>query len=889
MPFGVRQPWRKILRIIAQSNARLGATQGSFRKMRGKIERELQMTIKSLQELVYHFQPEREARPIILLGAGASFRSGVPVVAEMVRQIARFSYAIKILGQSPDHATGIMEGDIQRHLQQQAWYKEGQPGEMFPHAVEELLTPSSVRRMFFSSMVSRAKGPTDGHFAIADMVQRQLVRTILTTNFDSLIEDALKTRQPHIKEVVVLNKAEGDLAAFSPYNMAQVVYLHGAFEYYRDRNSIDETKRMDDGLASKVRHMISYAPLVVIGYRGYEPSVMHHLLGEGIKDSNRYANGIFWCVRNPADIHANVHELANHLKSNFTLIQIAGFDEAMVELNSLLSGRAAYQSKTAAGAALEGTSVLKTIDLQVRNDLSMNALESDQLLAMASQYATKILKTEIKTDELERFLEAYSFAKRDEKGILRPTLGLYLLVGKDVTDRNPHLKTTVLVDGKQQIVFPGNLLKQFNDLRAFLLSEDINPVLRIKRPEGAVELKSYHERAIVELLVNFMAHRDYGSKELGVIEYQTGQHLCFRAPGGLPESVHQRLQPLGSGIFKPQRNVREVRNPVISDVFFSQGIMDKAGTGLIDVIRYMDEHYGATEFSISDGNRHVHAKLIQAQSSGDVVGKTAHPVGQREIFLTNLFPFLVLPSTVFTLPLDPQYAAKDSLPLFPEGIDEPAKSLVFVRQDGSLSSFGDFRKFKDFAKRVGYLDYMIENSVGNLLSDPDKRRLFVQLLGRHWERYLRGKAEYNFFVDYKARRAFFLPKDGEDNVFTYDSPQRKNITRAVVKKRDTPTRLEFENEGITYSVVQFGVRWAIQTKPFYVFTKSDGKTPLPGIRQTQRATRRYKFDRNKAVEADMKFWSLFLAGQKSTMDLGGPTVSDLVLSASYLEAEAMEL
>jgi hypothetical protein len=38
------------------------------------------MTIKGLQELVYHFQPDREERPIILLGAGASFRAGVPVV-----------------------------------------------------------------------------------------------------------------------------------------------------------------------------------------------------------------------------------------------------------------------------------------------------------------------------------------------------------------------------------------------------------------------------------------------------------------------------------------------------------------------------------------------------------------------------------------------------------------------------------------------------------------------------------------------------------------------------------------------------------------------------------------------------------------------------------------
>ncbi len=126
------------------------------------------------------------------------------MAAEMVRQIGRFSYAVRELGTSPEHATGIMEGDIQRYLRKQPWYKDDQPGEMFPYAVEHLLTPSVVRKMFFSLMMGRATGPTEGHFALADMVQRQLVQTILTPNFDSLIEDALMQRQPQIKEVVVV-------------------------------------------------------------------------------------------------------------------------------------------------------------------------------------------------------------------------------------------------------------------------------------------------------------------------------------------------------------------------------------------------------------------------------------------------------------------------------------------------------------------------------------------------------------------------------------------------------------------------------------------------------------------------------------------------------------
>lgn len=847
----------------------------------------MNMTIKGIQELVYHFQPDRDARPLLLLGAGASFRAGVPVAAEMVRQIARFAYAVKELGTSSEHAVGIMEGDIQRYLKQQSWFQDGHLGEMFPYAVENLLTPSSVRKAFFATIMSRTSGPTEGHEALADLVQRQLLQTVLTTNFDSLIEDALRARQPQIKSIVAINKSVGDIAAFSPYNRAQVVYLHGAFEYYRDRNSIKETSRMDETIVAKVRHMIAYAPLIVIGYRGYEPSVMEHLLGEGIDESNKYAHGVFWCVRKPDDIHENVKSFASKIGTNFTLVQIAGFDEAMAELNGLLSGRAAYQR--AGTISIGDTGSAKSYDLVVRNDLTMDSLERDQVVAMAKQYATAILKVDLKVEELERFLESYSFAKRDTAGILRPTLGLYLLAGKDVTEHNPHLKTVVLRDGKHQTVFPGNLLKQFNDLREFLLSPEINSTVRIKRQDGAVEMEAYHQRAVLELLVNLMAHRDYDSKELATIEYQTGRSLRFVTPGGLPPGVFRALGPNAQGEFTPQRNVREIRNPVISDVFFSQGIMDKAGTGLVDTIKFMQEHYGAAKFSVGKSNDHVSAMLIQAEATGDSVGQTAYPVGQREVFLTNLFPFVSLPPTLFFLPLDESYNQRPAPPFFPEGVEDPGREMVFVRHSGSLVAFADFRNYELFGKRVGYLEYVTEKPVGEFISDPNNRRTYVQLLGRHWERFLRSKGDFGFFVDYKARRAYFLPKEGADNVFVYDSPQRKNIQRAVVKKRETPTRVEFENEGITYSVVQFGDRWAVQTKPFYVFTKSDGKTPVPGVHQTRKATRRYKFDRNKAVEADMKFWSIFLAGQKSTMDLGAPSVADLVLSAKYLEAEALEL
>jgi hypothetical protein len=111
---------------------------------------------RSIEEVSGLLLPEQPVRPIFLLGAGASFTSGVPLASEMVRQIARSTLA-REKGRSPEMATDIMEGDVRRFLKRYAWGSGDSLAEMFPHAVEEALTPTTVRRQFFDQMLSRAR------------------------------------------------------------------------------------------------------------------------------------------------------------------------------------------------------------------------------------------------------------------------------------------------------------------------------------------------------------------------------------------------------------------------------------------------------------------------------------------------------------------------------------------------------------------------------------------------------------------------------------------------------------------------------------------------------------------------------------------------------------
>src|SRR5260370_7580864 len=52
----------------------------------------------TVRELIAVLNPQNEARPTVLLGAGASFSSGVPLADESVKCIARRYYAERIVG-----------------------------------------------------------------------------------------------------------------------------------------------------------------------------------------------------------------------------------------------------------------------------------------------------------------------------------------------------------------------------------------------------------------------------------------------------------------------------------------------------------------------------------------------------------------------------------------------------------------------------------------------------------------------------------------------------------------------------------------------------------------------------------------------------------------------
>jgi hypothetical protein len=103
---------------------------------------------------------------VLLLGAGASVKSGVPLAADMVSMAAIWGYC-QDHGRTFDDPT-ITRSDWWPWLSSQSWFKsDGELADQYPQAVERLLGTREDRREFFFRMLKRAQAPSAGYAALA--------------------------------------------------------------------------------------------------------------------------------------------------------------------------------------------------------------------------------------------------------------------------------------------------------------------------------------------------------------------------------------------------------------------------------------------------------------------------------------------------------------------------------------------------------------------------------------------------------------------------------------------------------------------------------------------------------------------------------------------------
>ena len=332
-----------------------------------------QVTVNQLYSLTMSTGRE----PVLLLGAGASVTSGVPLAGDMAMQALRWAMAMQ-KGWDPKDPR-IRDTDVRTFLKNQAWYDpEIKTEDLYQMAMHLVNTPRELRRSFLMDILNTVSEPSKGYGELVSLVKKGGIRTILTTNFDDRFESAFGSG-PIIK---VANRPEFRTISTSPAH-PQLIYLHGRAEHYMDRNTSDEVEELDAELVRRLSPILRDHPLIVVGYRGAEPSIMRDLLLDQIEgDGETFKQGIFWCiVENYEDYTAPamVDELAEKISDNFAVVEIPGFDEFMADLARISSENPPKENSLTSAETNEGG----TFDMQ----MASKAFTSDMNWGLAHSAA----------------------------------------------------------------------------------------------------------------------------------------------------------------------------------------------------------------------------------------------------------------------------------------------------------------------------------------------------------------------------------------------------------------------------------------------------------------------------------------------------------------------
>jgi hypothetical protein len=174
----------------------------------------------------------------LLLGSGVSTGAGIPtgwgVVQELIRRLAAATEP-----ESEDAADRAAQDP-------EAWWNEHGDGNALGYS--NLLaavapTPAARRALlagFFepSGVDAELKVPGPAHRAIANLAKRGLIRVILTTNFDRLIERALE--DAGVPPQVASRPAAVAGLTPLPHASVTVIKLHGDYADLDMRNTLDE-------------------------------------------------------------------------------------------------------------------------------------------------------------------------------------------------------------------------------------------------------------------------------------------------------------------------------------------------------------------------------------------------------------------------------------------------------------------------------------------------------------------------------------------------------------------------------------------------------------------------------------------------------------------------
>lgn len=252
----------------------------------------------------------------LLLGSGVSRSAEIPTGWEITLDLVRKAAVAKGEASQPDW---------------NVWYQDKFKCEPnYSHLLAELTTTASERRKILESYIEPTveekeegkKLPTKAHHAIAKLVTSGHVKVIITTNFDRLMENAL--RDAGIEPTII--SSEDSLQGAEPLTHARcyLLKLHGDYKDQRILNTDEELASYPASYDQLLDRIFDEYGLIICGWSGD----WDHALKSAILRAPNRRYPTYWATRGDLSVEASRLALQRAAKS----VQIAGADQFFEEL-----------------------------------------------------------------------------------------------------------------------------------------------------------------------------------------------------------------------------------------------------------------------------------------------------------------------------------------------------------------------------------------------------------------------------------------------------------------------------------------------------------------------------------------------------------------------------
>ncbi|WP_447509083.1 SIR2 family protein [Aeromonas hydrophila] len=293
-----------------------------------QLRNELSHKERSVSDLIDYIKTkvgEKNPNYSLLLGAGASFTSGINTGVDLINEWRKEIY-IRLSGDQQ-----YTENKAVEYLKanEGSWYTQTNE---YSSLFEKKFDLPSQRRRFVEKEVDN-KLPSIGYCYLVSLVNNSYFNTIYTTNFDDLINEAFY-QFSHTRPFLCAH--DSSIKGISINNTRpKIVKLHGDYLFDDIKSTLRETESLEGNTRDKLVEFCKEFGLIIVGYSGNDRSIMD-VLNHLLKTDEYLKNGLYWCLRENDYINPELRKLL--WKERVYYVKIDGFDELMATIHHNILG-----------------------------------------------------------------------------------------------------------------------------------------------------------------------------------------------------------------------------------------------------------------------------------------------------------------------------------------------------------------------------------------------------------------------------------------------------------------------------------------------------------------------------------------------------------------------